>query len=218
MTTQTRSLRLTLACSVVLLISCIGQQASAGVMSSISRADFALTPEAFNTTNFTHNDIVSSSRLMTLQNGVGIGHPPTGTHAYRNWTGSILPGEVYVMNGDENFNVLFSSPQTAFAFDYEDDRIDSVFTLEFFDGASSLGTATFTSTSPFNTSKFIGFYSDSPFTRITVREDDGNRNTNEYFQFYSARIVPEPTSLTVFLLGAVLAACPRRRTRRITVG
>ena len=105
----------------------------------------------------------------------------------------MLSGNAYFLSGDENFDVLFGSAQTAFAFTYEDDAAASTFTLNFYDDAILVGSSSFL-TSSFNTEQFIGFSSDTEFNKITVREADGVANSNEYFQFYSAEAIPEPAT------------------------
>lgn len=175
--------------------------ANAAVIVSTNPGDFVLTAEAFPTVALGNNaNITSTSGNITLDNAFGVGSPATGTDGYQDWAGSILPGTEYVLNGDENFDVIFSSLQTAFAMDYEDDSLVSVFTLTFFAGAANVGTASFTSGAPFNTAKFVGFISDTAFDKVTVRESDSG-NSNEYFQFYTASPVPAPATLLLFGLG-----------------
>lgn len=187
------------ALGAIAMLGCMA--AHAVVIVSTNPGDFVLTAEAFPTVALGTNDnIISTSGNITLDNANGVGTPATGSHGYQDWAGSILPGTEYVLNGDENFDVLFASSQTAFAMNYEDDSIDSVFTLTFFDGALNVGTASFTSVAPFNTAKFVGFISDTAFNKVTVRESDSG-NSNEYFQFYTASPVPAPATLLLFGLG-----------------
>ena len=185
---------------------------NAGIITSTSMADFDLVAEAFpNVPLGTNANIVSNSGNITLDNANGIGNPATGTHGYINWSGSSLAGAEYVLNGDENFDVTFSSLQSAFAFTYEDDSISSTFTLNFFNVADNIGSASFT-TSAFNSAQFVGFISDSSFDRVTVRENDGSSNSNEYFQFYSASAkVPAPATIVLFGLGLAGIGFARRR-------
>lgn len=198
-----------------LLALFVSMAANAGLITvSTNPADFNLSLEAFPTVVLgTNANIVSTSGNIELDNS-NVGDPTTGTHGYQDWAGSILPGTEYVLNGDENFDIIFSSLQLAFAMDYEDDSIDSVFDLTFFNGAINVGSSSFTSIAPFNTSKFIGFISDMSFDKVEVRETDGvkGENSNEYFQFYTATAaVPEPGTIALFGLGLVGIGFARRK-------
>lgn len=195
--------------SAALLMS--ASSVSAAVIISTDASDFHLTSESFPTTAFTNSNIVSVSGNITLDNadGVGTGGDNTGSHGYSNFTGA-LTGDEYVLNGDENFNLIFSSQQTAFAMDYVDTSIASTFNLTFFDGASNVGSTSFV-TSSFGTAEFIGFTSTVAFDRVEIREDDGTNNTDEFFQFYSAEAISEPGSLAVFGLGLLGLGYMRRR-------
>ncbi|MBK17454.1 MAG: hypothetical protein CMM52_01265 [Rhodospirillaceae bacterium] len=183
--------------------------ASAAVITSTDIADFNLTSESFATAGFSNSNLVSVSGNLTLDNAEGIGNPATGTAGYSNFTGA-LSGDEYVLNGDENFNLIFSSTQTAFAMDYVDASIASTFNLTFFDGASNVGSTSF-ATSSFGTAEFIGFISTVGFDRVEIREDDGVGNTDEFFQFYAAEAVSEPGSLLIFGLDLVGLGYARRR-------
>jgi len=185
---------------------------SAAVIISTDASDFNLTSETFPNTGFTNSNIVSVSGNITLDNAVGVGTGVgdfTGTAAYTNFTGA-LSGDEYVLNGDENFDLIFSSQQTAFAMDYVDASIASTFNLTFFDGASNVGSTSFV-TSSFGTAEFIGFISSVAFDRVEIREDDGTGNSDEFFQFHTAEAVSEPGSLAVFGLGLLGLGYIRRR-------
>ncbi len=185
--------------------------ASTAVIISTNTADFNLTAESFPSTGFTNSNIVSVSGNISLDNafGIGTGADNTGTHAYTSFTGA-LAGNEYVLNGDENFNMIFSSQQTAFAMDYVDTSIASTFNLTFFDGATNVGSTSFI-TSSFNTAEFIGFVNSVAFDRVEIRENDGTGNSDEFFRFYSAEAVPEPGSLLIFGLGLLGLGYTRRR-------
>lgn len=199
--------------------------ANATVIVSTDTSDFILTFESFLETGFSVADIVSESGNITLDIAQvieqGIGEPATEAAAYTagyttDWASSIL---TYVISGDENFDVLFSSAQTAFAMNYEDDSIESEFTLSFFNGELDVGSASFTTGAPFNTVNFIGFISDTSFNKVTIREDDGdNSNSNEMFQFYTAtpssETIPEPASLALMSLGLLVFCASRRKQKK----
>lgn len=187
---------------------------NAAVFTSTNQADFDLVSEPFgNTPLGTNNNIVSLSGNITLDNAEGYGAPPTGTHGYTQWGQSTLDGYEYVMSGDENFNVIFSSLQTAFAFTYEDNSVASTFSLTFLNAGNTVGTGSFT-TSEFDTEQFIGFISDAAFDEVKVREDDGGSNSDEYFQFYTATAkVPEPASVILMVLGLAGLGFHHKRKR-----
>jgi hypothetical protein len=184
---------------------------AADIIVSTNPGDFVLTSQPFAHSQFTTNDLRSLSGAITLNAAIGIGDPPTIDHGYQEWT-SALPGEEYVLNGDENFNVNFSSLQGSFAFDYVDTSVTSTFTLNFFNGITNIGSTSFSTSSPFGVANFIGFKSDTLFDRIEVRENDGSINSDEYFQFYTAVAVPEPSSL--FLLTSAVGIVALRRIKR----
>ncbi|VGO12918.1 hypothetical protein PDESU_01472 [Pontiella desulfatans] len=180
-------------CCVIGFSSCT----FAGIITSTDQADFSLVSESFTyTPNATYANINSLSGNMTLQTAAGVGNPATAEHFYRAFATSVMAGNVYALNNDENFNVLFNSNQSAFAFRFEDNADVSLFTLEFFNGATSVGSTQFYS-NLFNTPRFIGFSSDTVFNMVTVRENDGGANSNEYFQFYTAEAIPEPGTIAL---------------------
>lgn len=197
----------------VAIALCLGigaSNASAAVVNSTNPLDFDLVAESFPVTGFTNANITSVSGNLTLDNAQGVGLPATGSAGYLNFTGAI-PGDEYVLNGDENFDLIFSSFQTAFAMDYVDASIASTFTLDFFDGVTNVGSTSFT-TSSFGTVEFIGFTSTIAFDRVEVRENDGASNSDEFFQFYTTETsIPAPSGLLIFALGTVGFACARRR-------
>lgn len=193
------------------LLLCAGaSSASAAVINSTNPLDFNLVAESFPITGFTNADITSVSGNLTLDNAAGVGQPATLTAAYLNFTGA-MPGNEYVLNGDENFDLIFASSRTAFAMDYLDASIASTFTLNFFDGLTNVGSTSFT-TSSFGTVEFIGFTSTVAFNRVEVRENDGASNSDEFFQFYTTAVsIPAPGALLIFGLGALGLASMRRK-------
>jgi hypothetical protein len=196
--------------AVAVLLGFGASNVSAAVINSTNPLDFNLVAEDFPLTGFTNANITSVSGNLTLDNAQGTGQPATLSAGYLNFTGA-MPGNEYVLNGDENFDLIFSSSQTAFAMDYLDASIASTFTLTFFDGVTNVGSTSFT-TSSFGTVEFIGFVSTVAFNRVEVRENDGASNSDEFFQFYTTAIsVPAPGALLIFGIGAVGLACARRR-------
>lgn len=189
--------------TVIVLVSIVAVT-HANVTVSVNESDFTLIAEPLayyrNPTGGvgTTDNLDSLSGNLSLEVAAGVGNPAASTHVNYDHPWTVLPGNVYTLFGDENFNVLFGSTQSAFAFTYEDDSVASAFTLNFYNDAALVGSASFT-TSEFNTEQFIGFISDSAFNKVTVREDDGASNSNEYFQFYT--IIPEPA--TIGLLGFI---------------
>ena len=118
------------------------------------------------------------------------------------------------MNGDENFDVIFSSTQSVFAMRYFDDAIQSTFNLTFLNGVTTVEISSFVSGTPFDTSKFVAFVSDVSFDTVRVREDDGTGNANEFFQFFqffSAPTTGAPKQATIELLGLAFLSMSRAR-------
>ncbi|MBK17958.1 MAG: hypothetical protein CMM52_03855 [Rhodospirillaceae bacterium] len=184
--------------------------ASAVVLTSTNTADFNLMFEDFALAPSGVASMTSLSGNLTIDSAIGVGNPAASTGFYGEFAASALTGNEYIQGGDENFDLTFSSLQNAFAMNYSDFSIASTFTLNFFDGATNVGSTSFV-TSTFNTAEFIGFSSTVAFDSVEIREDDGASNTNEFFQFYTAQHVSEPGSLAVFGLGLIGLGYMRRR-------
>lgn len=193
----------------------------AEVVTSTNRTDFILTPQPFPGAWFSGANFLAHSGDISLHVVTTAGNPLTISHRYFDIT-PVLPGGEYVLDGDENFDVLFSSRQRSFAFDYTDDSVASTFVLDFLDGGTNVGSTSFT-TSSFGVANFIGFTSTVPFNRIDVREFDGANNTNEFFQFYTAtratpavpEIDPAGVGSVMALASGALALLERRRRRSV---
>lgn len=191
------------------LLTCSSTFTHASIVQSNNQADFNLVAEAFLFSFFTFSNLNSQSGSLTLQTASGIGSPATAEHGYQDFTG-LLSGNEYVLNGDENFDILFSAPTKAMAMDYVDTSVTSLFTLTFYNGVSNVGSSVLNS-NVFNTARFVGFSSDVAFDRVTVRENDGVSNSDEFFQFYSATAVPEPGMAGLLALGLSSLLGLRRR-------
>jgi hypothetical protein len=169
----------------------VSQEAAAGSITISTDPNEFIFPSlvAFATSGATSADLVSvGGGNLTLDNAAGVGNPATGDHYYIDFTSALL-GDEYALDGDENFDLIFQSPQLVFSMEYVDESIDSLFSLNFFDGFTLVGSTSFTSIAPFGTAKFIGFFSDTPFDRVEIREDDGAGNSDEYFRFYMGGVI-----------------------------
>lgn len=191
------------------LLTCSSAFTQAGIIQSSNQADFNLTPETFATTGFTLTNLTSLSGNITLDSADGVGTAAaTSSHAYTDFS-ALLSGSEYVLNGDENFDILFSSAVSAFAMNYADTSDNSIFTLTFFSGASNVGSSVVNS-NIFNTERFVGFISDTDFDKVTVRENTAT-NSDEFFQFYTATAVTEPGMAGLLALGLSSLFGLRRR-------
>lgn len=199
------------AAAALILMSASG--ASAAIITSTNTADFALTPENFqDLTNgsFQTGNLVSFSGNLAIDNLTGT---LFNSHKFSSLT-PLLSGVEYIKNGDEDFDLIFSSQQNAFAMNYVDQSAVSTFSLDFFDGATNVGSTSFV-TASINSAEFIGFVSTAAFDRIEIRETDTGGGSNELFQFFTAesniQAVPAPAPLAIFGLGLIALGYGRRR-------
>ncbi|MEM7543854.1 MAG: hypothetical protein AAF384_20035 [Pseudomonadota bacterium] len=125
---------------VFLITFLYSSTSSAVIIQSADVLDFNLTAQTFNDIGCcpTNSALVSLSGDLSVDNAQGVGSPATGTHGYTNFT-SALAGAEYVLNGDENFDLIFTSPAMAFAMNYSDTSVASIFTLKFFEGVTNIG-------------------------------------------------------------------------------
>ncbi len=186
--------------------------ASAVIITSTDTADFALTQENFADLSagaFQTVNLVSFSGNLQIDNLTG-----TIDQSHKFTQGEpLLAGVEYLKNGDENFDLIFSTQRNAFAMNYVDQGGLSTFSLNFFDGATNVGSTSF-DTASINAAEFIGFISTTLFDRVEIRESNGSGGPNEVFQFFSAESninLPEPGALVVFGLGLIGLGYARRR-------
>lgn len=186
--------------------------ASAAVIISTDTADFALTQENFKDLSagpFLTGNLVSFSGNLAIDN---LTQTLTDSHKFSQLT-PILPGVEYIKNGDENFDLIFSSQQNAFAMNYVDQGGLSTFSLDFFSGLTNVGSTGFVTAST-NAAEFIGFISTVAFDRVEIRETDtgdGSGGPNELFQFFTAEAISGPGALSVFGIGLLGLGFLRRR-------
>ena len=184
--------------------------ASAVIITSTDTADFALTQENFADLSaglFQTVNLVSFSGNLQVDNLTGT---LDQSHKFTE-VEPLLAGVEYLKNGDENFDLIFSSQQNAFAMNYVDQGGTSTFNLDFFNGATNVGSTSFV-TASINAAEFIGFVSTTLFDRVEIRESNSGGDLNEVFLFFSAEsTIPEPGSLVVFGLGLIGLGYARRR-------
>jgi hypothetical protein len=183
--------------------------ASAVVITSTNTAQFNLTAENFADQSagpFVTADLVSFSGNLSIDN---LGSTLANSHKFSQLT-PLLAGVEYIKNGEEDFDLKFTSLQNAFAMNYVDQSAISTFSLNFFDGLTNVGSTSFV-TASINSAEFIGFSSSVAFDRVEIRETDTGGGTNELFQFYTAEAVPEPGALAIFGLGLLGLGYMRRR-------
>lgn len=185
-----------LAAIVISTVACAGLSnvMAAEITVSEDRADFVLTPETFPYSGGTLDNLQSDSDNIELVSQTGLKQFYTGV--YTTW----LDGNSYAISGYEDFDVNFSTPQTAFAMVYADHSDESLFTLTFYNVVGDKETKVITAeltqftTTEFGAAKFVGFISDAPFNKVEIREIS-DANTNEYFQFYTAVANGAPTAV-----------------------
>jgi hypothetical protein len=104
---------------------------------------------------------------------IGAGDNPNVRNG--DWT-LLTPGQDMALGGSENLDHEVASPVYAFGFEVVEpsDRdcyapcVDSTFTVVLKDGADTVGAFTFNA--PDDELAFIGVWSDTPFTRVEIRE------------------------------------------------
>jgi len=104
--------------------------ASAVIITSTDTADFALTQENFADLSaglFQTVNLVSFSGNLQVDNLTGT---LDQSHKFTE-VEPLLAGVEYLKNGDENFDLIFSSQQNAFAMNYVDQGGTSTFNLDF---------------------------------------------------------------------------------------
>lgn len=114
-----------------------------------------------------------------------------------------LTGPELAINDVENLNVDLTGPAYSFGFDFVEPERDPVF-APFFDskfvmtlknGGATVAAIPFEA--PNDVLWFIGVWSDTPFTRVEIREVVGNTD-NEYFGRFYTGGTPAPASATGF--------------------
>ncbi len=114
-----------------------------------------------------------------------------------------LTGPELAINDVENLNVGLTGPTYSFGFDFVEPERDPVFAA-FFDsqfvmtlknGGATVAAIPFEA--PNDVLWFIGVWSDTPFTRVEIREVVGNVG-NEYFGRFYTGGTPAPASATGF--------------------
>lgn len=87
--------------------------------------------------------------------------------------------------------------------------VESTFEVTLFDGTTEVGSFTFAR--PNDQATFVGVWTDFGFDNIEIEETIGGIGNEFFGQFYTGTTaIPEPTTLALFGLGAVLLAARRR--------
>ena len=112
-----------------------------------------------------------------------------GTGDATQWT-ALNAGHDIAISSTEDLNIDLAAPVTAFGFEFIEPQtgvpgfVDSTFTVELFDGITSVGTFTFQR--PNDQLTHVAAASPAPFDRVEIRETTG-AGENEFFgQFYTA--------------------------------
>jgi hypothetical protein len=106
------------------------------------------------------------------------------------WTVRI-PGNQIALSGTEDLNVDLVHPTYAIGFDFVEpendpnvnaDFVDSTFTVTLYSGAVMVDSFSFNA--PNDAAAFVGYWADSAFDRIEIRETTGATENEFYGQFY----------------------------------
>jgi hypothetical protein len=160
------------------------------------------------------NPVASFSQAGVTYTGLAggpFGNVLVASPGYTNFSPAISPttSSVLVANGDEHFLITFATPQLALAMDVYTNGLGPL-TIEFFNGASSLGSASWDGSA--DTIRFLGFATAAlPVTSMSFTSTNGGL-LNTGLDNIALIPVPEPAS-AVLLLGGLAALTGLRRRR-----
>lgn len=220
---------MTIACVAVLTLLARGEQVRADIILYSSESAFvsATTPTGPLDAPFsgTTSSITVGGGLFTVTPGPGVPAIAVG-----NVVGIGLPTSLVVTGMSlSNFNFTFDGPPTAFGFTVANatDAVflpgTSLFEVTLFNNATQVGAGSFVS--PGSGNIFFGVQSSDPFNLLTLREVVGGPQNatpfggfadREFFGrfFTDTHPVPEPGSLSLFVLGILGLVSLRGRSRK----